>query len=208
MSLDDFQQWKDRSFMRPHFISPYFCISIFPLGVVLLVSGCHHMAAPQTMTGQSSFRFVEPPPAKPRMTATATPSDEPIVEDHFVDALAIPPLTMPVFPKNALAAKAGLVTIGVRVNIDTEGRVTNVGPSMLTFSTPSPHAKEFEAAVRAAVMTWRFEPAYRYSLRIYRSSEGGAPPHETPREKTETYFDLSFTFTSGGKVLTESPRGH
>lgn len=103
-------------------------------------------------------------------------------------------------------AKAGLVTIGVRVNIDTEGRVTTVEPSMLTFSTPTPYAKEFEAAVRTAVMTWRFEPAYRYSLRVLRTAEGGGDPKESHREKTETYFDLSFTFTSAGKVLSGRPQ--
>lgn len=202
-----FSRAEDRLFMRWHFTSLRLGISVLFPSIVLLAAGCHHRAGPQTTTGHSSFRFVDPPPAKPRMTVAATPANEPLVEDHFVDAVAIPPLAMPVFPKNALVARAGLVTIGVRVNVDTGGRVTNVGPSMLTFSTPSPYAREFEAAVRAAVMTWRFEPAYRYSLRIFRNREGGAAPQESVREKTETYFDLSFTFTSGGKVLTGSPGG-
>lgn len=136
------------------------------------------------------------------MSESGSTSDEPLVEDHFVDAQPIPPLTLPVYPKNVSTVKAGLVTIGVRVNVDTDGRVTSVGPSMLTFSTPTPYIKEFEAAVRTAVMTWRFEPAYRYSLRVLRTVEGGGTPQESRREKAETYFDLSFTFTSGGKVLT------
>lgn len=192
--------------MPPHFTRLRFSASSVFLSIALLVAGCHHRGRPETITGQSSFRFVDPPPAKPRMTAMATPADEPLVEDHFIDAVAIPPLAVPVFPKNALVAKAGLVTIGVRVNVDTEGRVINVGPSMLTFSTPSPYAREFEAAVCAAVMTWHFQPAYRYSLRVFRNSEGGAAPQESAREKTETYFDLSFTFTSGGKVVMGSRR--
>lgn len=158
------------------------------------------------MTGQSSFRFVEGPPAKPRMTESSGTPEEPLVKDRFVDANPILPLSIPVFPKSVPITKAGLVTIGVRVNIDTNGRVTSVGPSMLTFSSPTPYANEFEAAVRTAVMTWRFEPAYRYSLRVFRTYEGGGAPKEIRREKMETYFDLSFTFTASGKVLTDPPR--
>ena len=172
-------------------------------GIGLFFSGCHHqLQSPDT--GKSSFTFVEPPPAKPRTATVAEPSDEPLVEEHFIEAEAIQPLATPAYPANALAAKVGLVTIGVRVTVDPEGRVSEISPSMLTFSTPTRYADEFEEAVRAALMTWRFHPAQRYRLRIFRSNEGGGPPKELERENTEASFDLAFTFTASGMVLPGS----
>lgn len=133
------------------------------------------------------------------------PSNGPILEERYVEAEPIQPLAPPVYPANALAAKAGLVTIGVKISIDTEGRVSDVSPSLLTFSTPTRYSDEFEEAVRVAVMRWRFYPAQRYTLRIFRTEEGGGPPKEIHRENTETYFDLAFTFTASGTVLPGSP---
>ena len=62
----------------------------------------------------------------------------------------------------------------------------------------------FKRPCRLAVMKWRFHPAQRYSLRVFRANEGGGPPKELHRENTETYFDLAFTFTAGGTVLPGS----
>ena len=133
------------------------------------------------------------------------PSNGPILEEHYVEAEPILPLATPVYPAAALAAKAGLVTIGVKISVYTDGRVSDVSPSLLTFSTPTRYADEFEEAVREAVMRWRFRPAQRYTLRIFRTEEGGGPPREIHRENTESYFDLAFTFTASGTVLAGSP---
>lgn len=59
--------------------------------------------------------------------------------------------------------------------------------------------------MRQAVSQWRFQPAENWHQEVSRNAEGGVESHTT-REKAETYFDLSFTFSAAGTVLTE-PRG-
>jgi len=170
--------------------------------LALVAAGCRHLSSSQaTSTGTSSFVVVDGPPAKTPKVKPAEPSTEPIIEEHFVDAEAIEPRARPTYPKQALTGKAGLVTVGVRITIDTEGQVADVEPSLFVFSTPSRYADEFQTAVRLAVLQWRFHPAQRYRLRIFRTEEGGGPPQEISREKIETYFDFAFTFTASGKVL-------
>ena len=175
------------------------------LVTAFFANGCHHLPTPPPDMGTSSFAFVEPPPVPSRKATMAEPSNGPIIEEHYVEAEPIQPLATPVYPAKALAAKAGLVTIGVKISVDTDGRVSDVSPSLMTFSTPTRYADEFEEAVRAAVMRWHFRPAQRYTLRIFRTEEGGGPPKEIQRENTETYFDLAFTFTASGTVLSGSP---
>ncbi len=133
-------------------------------------------------------------------------TDEPLIEDsflvepdYFVEAKPLEPLSMPLYPPKALSGKAGLVTVGVRMMIDAEGQVVDVGPSLLTFSTPSRYSEEFQNAVRTAVMRWRFRPAQRSKARPNPTGAGG-PAEELHWENTETYFDLTFTFTSSGTV--------
>ena len=155
-------------------------------------------------TGTSSFAVIDGPPAKPGKVTPAEPSTEPIIEEHFVEAEAIEPRVIPIYPKQALTGKAGLVTVGVRVTLDSQGHVSDVAPSLLVFSTPNRYAAEFQEAVRLAVLQWRFHPAQRYRLRVFRMEEGGGPPQEIDRENTETYFDFAFTFTASGKVLPEA----
>jgi hypothetical protein len=177
-------------------------VRLLLLANALFVGGCRHLPTPPSDTGASSFRFVEEPPVPPQKGNVTEGSNGPIIEEHFIDAEAIPPLAMPVYPAHALAAKAGLVTIGVKISVDTDGHVSDVSPSLLTFSTPTRYSDEFDEAVRVAVSQWRFHPAQRYTMRIFRTDEGGGPPKELHREKTETYFDLAFTFTASGKVLS------
>ena len=172
------------------------------LGGALFDAGCRlvpHRERP--VNGTSSFVVVESPPPKMHLGPPTEPSTEPILEEHFVEAEPIEPLPMPVYPAKTLAGKATLVTVGVRVSIDADGRVTAFTPSLLTFSTPGRNADKFQEAVRQAVMQWRFHPAQHYLLRIFRGEEGGGPPREIHRENTEAAFDLAFTFTAAGKVL-------
>ena len=182
-------------------------ITIFSvvLSLALLVCSCHHLPEPQPVSaGTSSFTFVELPPVK----APLTPSDEPAFDsafdvdpDYFVAAKPLEPLVTPLYPPNALAGKAGLVTVGVRVMIDADGHVLELGPSLLVFSTPSRYAEEFQNAVRTAVMKWHFQPAQHYTMRTDRTNESGSTEKTLHRENTETYIDLAFTFTATGKVL-------
>lgn len=177
----------------------------FLMGPMLLACGCRHVPTPPPDTGASSFRFVDEPLAPPQKGKVTEGSNGPILVEHYIEAEPVTPLAMPIYPPHALAAKAGLVTIGVKISVDTDGRVSDVSPSMLTFSTPTRYSDEFDEAVRVAVIQWRFHPAQRYTMRIFRTEEGGGPPRELHRENTETYFDLAFTFAASGKVLSEAP---
>jgi hypothetical protein len=179
-------------------------VHLLLLASALFVGGCRHLPTPPPDTGTSSYAFVEPPPVPPGKATMAEPSNGPIIEEHYVEAEPIQPLATPVYPAKALTAKAGLITIGVKISVDTDGRVSEVSPSLLTFSTPTRYADEFEEAVRVAVIQWHFRPAQRYTLRIFRTEEGGGPPREIHRENTETSFDLAFTFTASGTVLSGS----
>lgn len=168
--------------------------------LVLAAAGCRHVPQDPPSVGRSSFAFADEPTAPPKNAvvsegkATRAPND-------FREATPIYPLLNPVYPAKALSKKAGLVTVGVRVTVDAAGRVTDVGPSLLVFSTPGPFADDFMTAVRVAVLQWRFLPAEIEQI------EWVQPPGMEPysrvlsTEKTETHFDLAFTFTATGKVL-------
>src|ERR1700712_5510678 len=165
-------------------------VHAFAAGLALLFQACRQVPGPRlSATGTSSFAFIAPASAQPR----TAPKNGPVIEDsfevepdYFVEAKPLEPLTKPVYPPKALSGKAGLVTVGVRVTIDAEGHVVDVGPSLLTFSNPSRYAEEFQAAVRSAVMQWRFRPAQRSHGRASQSSEGGGTAKEFHWENTET----------------------
>ncbi len=70
--------------------------------------------------------------------------------DYYREALSIMPLTTPVYPARALAAKAGMMVVGVRVTVDKDGRVSDVAPSLLAVSNPTKFDAEFQAAVRGS----------------------------------------------------------
>lgn len=173
------------------------------VSVMLFLSSCYHrLVLAKTDIGTSSFKFVVPPsmPAE----ATVMQADEPFTTERFKDAEPILPLTMPVYPANALGARAGLMNVGVKITVDADGRVTDVSPSLLSFSTPSRYSSTFQEAVRVAVMTWHFRPAQHYYFEITSTVGGERTSKFLRRENTETCFDLSFTFTASGSVLAGS----
>lgn len=159
----------------------------------------HHVTAPKPDSGASSFRIVVPP--APANQATVLSLDEPVSTERFKDAEAILPLTLPIYPAKALAAKAGLVNVGVKISVDSDGHVTDLSPSLLTFSTPTRYASAFEEAVRVAVMTWHFHPAQHYYFEISPDESGVAKAKLLRKENTETFFDIAFTFTATGSVI-------
>ena len=104
------------------------------LVILLLRAGCQQVAVPAD-TGQSSFRFVERADA---VAGKATVTAETLkTGDYYTEAKPIMPLVTPVYPAKALAAKAGLTVVGVHVTVDKEGRVSDVGPSLLAVSIPT-----------------------------------------------------------------------
>jgi TonB family protein len=123
----------------------------------------------------------------------------PKISEEFQEALSIEPLTKPIYPRKALLAKNGSVIVGVRITVDSNGHVTDMSTSMVTFSTPGPFAEDFFAAVEAAVRQWRFLPAEIQQFEMVEA------PRQLfrrilSREKVETHFDLSFTFSPDGAV--------
>ncbi len=148
----------------------------------------------------SSFTVIEPPPN--RTVTAATPSLELTNGRRYREAEAAGELALPVYPRAALAAKFGAATVGVKVTVDVQGRVTDVRPSMLVFSTPGPYADAFFAAVEMALRTWRFIPAAALDTETTR--ENGVLTERVVRiEPVEAEFDLAFKFTAKGEVRAE-----
>jgi hypothetical protein len=109
-------------------------------------------------------------------------------------------LTTPVYPAAALKAGAGEVIVGVRITVDTDGRVSDVGASPAALSTPSPFAAEFRAAVDSAVEQWRFRPGEVRHLETVHGPDGDYQ-RMASREKVAWAFDVEFTFNAAGVVL-------
>ena len=182
--------------------------TIICLAMILsaLAAGCRHVPA-ESPAATSSFAFVEtpPPPAPPPKAGVAVEPKAAALFDDFQEALPIYPLTYPVYPAHALKQKAGLACVGVRVTVDARGQVTEVGPSVVAFTTPGPFADEFFAAVAATVRQWRFRPARIEHVETVQAA--GIAPYSRvlSSEKVETHFDLAFTFTAAGTVLGAEP---
>ncbi len=109
-------------------------------------------------------------------------------------------IVLPVYPARALAAKAGAAQVGVRVTVDSGGRVTNVRPSPLAITIGPPRFREdFERAADVAVRQWKFHPAKIQHVEIV-TEKGFTYSRVTGTEVIEAEFDLAFTFTSDGRV--------
>ncbi|MDI1250888.1 MAG: hypothetical protein PSV13_18635 [Lacunisphaera sp.] len=139
--------------------------------------------------------------ATPRANPVAAEPREPVSMEQYEEASPIQPLATPVYPPRALAAKAGRVTIGVKITVDAAGRVSDIGPSLRAVTIPSRFDEDFQAAVRAAVSQWRFRPALSYRIEHAPMPDGSTYQRMIDRRRVETTFDLSFTFTATGAVL-------
>ncbi len=171
-------------------------------GVVL--TACRHTPAEPPATGSSSFTFVESGRAEAADKVIVGDVGEPSAakySENYSPAFPLKPMGLPVYPPRALAAKAGAATVGVRVKVDAAGRVSEVGPSLLVYSTPGPFAEDFQAAVQAAVMQWRFRPAAIEKIEFVQ-----APTVSYSRvlstQKVEAQLDVAFNFTATGGVET------
>jgi len=166
-------------------------------GILMLaaMAGCRHVPESQP-SGQSGFRFVQPPPAAPS-TGKANVALEPVQRSGFREARLIDPVILPVYPARALAAKAGAATVGVHITVDEQGIITDIRSSIWVVSLPGPFREDFRAAVDAALSHWRFVPAE--ILEFERSGpDGDAPVRVTKREKVVTELELAFDFAPGG----------
>lgn len=176
-----------------------------------LVAGCQHTrmkaVSPAPVRGASSFQFVERP-----IAAAAGEGAQPIamaIEPVDVKYKAEPlePLATPVYPRAALGRVRVPMIVGVRISVDDTGRVAQVGGSLVAFSSGGEFAEEFREAVEAALAQWRFTPAEIRHLvpRKAKSGQGGSW-QVTRVQPTDDAFDVSFTFTTKGDVVTERLR--
>lgn len=169
---------------------------------LLFCGGCASVSVDSATKGRSGYRFVAPGPSlSPPTTIEAMPTG--VRMDVVEPPEPIEPLTKPVYPPSALAGRAGVVTVGVRITIDETGRVTDIGESVWALSTPTAWDKEFRAAVDAAVATWRFAPAQRQQVKRVKPRIG---PDFVRIERSEAMpwtYDVSFTFSASGDVVSQ-----
>lgn len=173
------------------------CVALMFVG-----AGCQHrraaVAAPPT--GRIGFEFLEPRAMTTREATVSLQVGTPM--PMVSPARPIEPLPKPEYPPKALAAHAGFATVGVRLTIDTTGRVSSVDSSLRFFSSPNPWSEEFRAAVDAAVSRWRFRPAQRVMVERVKDADGADDLAVRDSEPAEWVCDVAFTFTETGQVLT------
>lgn len=176
-------------------------------GVVLLgLVGCRHRSIEATGTGVSSFAIIsmqsmasDKVAVRETVETGETGASKVSYGEEFVQAQPLPPIMQPIYPSKALKAKAGRAVVGVRVMVDEAGRVTDIGPSLLTFSTVGPYAEAFRGAVESAVWQWRFVPAeLLQNERV--QNDGSSYWRVIRRQAVSTQIDLAFTFTESGGV--------
>jgi hypothetical protein len=170
----------------------------FGLSGLALLAGCGHAPAANA-GGQSSIQFMAAPPPASAQThedasrLTAHPGDE------IIGAQPIGVLAKPVYPAVARHATSVPITVGMSFTVDREGRVTNIGPSLVCPSTPSPEAAAFRSAVENAMAQWHFRPGEIRHLETVKAP-GGDYLRLRGTELVEWGFDVSFTFTASGQV--------
>jgi hypothetical protein len=159
-------------------------------GTFALISGCNHP------TGSTSFGFIDREQPAPAVDAEKLDITKSV--DVFVQAKPELPLAAPIYPKIALSAKMGTVSILDTIEIDKDGHVTNVRPSTTEIRIPTRYDDEFDQAIRVAVAQWEFEPAK--AARLAPSNDG---PTVMNANDVETSLDVRFVFSTNGIVSSD-----
>ncbi len=181
--------------VRELFLKGLGCVSVAGMGAF---SGCGHVATSEA-TGRSSFQLVRAAPT-PSTASAQMAAGVATLRDTVTDAQPIEPLAKAIYPKVARGAKLGVVTIAVRITIDTEGRVVDVAPSLTHLALPSRFSREFQEAVETALAQWRFMPSEVKHMEEAPGAEGGTYLRLVRREKIEARGDVVFTFSEDGAV--------
>lgn len=159
-------------------------------------AGCRHVGRVE-IEGRSAFRFIQPaPPPGVKASVQLAVAD---ASQRYIPARAKGELTRPIYPAAARGKVQGPVTVGVRITVDVDGRVSEVATSLAVFSTPGPWAEEFRVAVEEALAAWRFEPAELLQLETVSDPQGDFQRVKV-RERVEAFAEVVFTFTATGKV--------
>ena len=179
-------------------------VSVSMLALLVVQSGCQRAPASTRLTGASTFRILERPPAPPA-TGTPTVATGPFEPtDVVVAAQPLGPLASPVFPPAALGKLRAPVLVGVQIVVDDSGRVARIGPSLRALSTAGSQTADFQNAVEEAVAQWRFRPAEKRWMRPVKGSLGQEDFWLITRvEQTEFAFDVSFAFTASGDISSD-----
>jgi hypothetical protein len=122
-----------------------------------------------------------------------------VSKDIFVNDIppsAIGELAKPAYPAAALAAGSGNCVVYATITIDAQGRVTEVVPSWQRMNIPNRFSDEFLDAVKAAVGSWRFEPARV----VYWEKTGSDDLKYLSTETIPVRTDVKFTFEASGAV--------
>ena len=101
----------------------------------------------------------------------------------------------PSYPGAALSAGCGDGLVPVRVHIGVDGRVSEVGPIPGRATGGDACDEEFETAVRGAVSSWEFVPAYR--VRRVAETPGAEPTVERVPLGLDVDFEFVFTIVDG-----------
>ena len=171
-------------------------VSILPF--LLGLAACHTVRE-----GSSAFEVLPPPRSSPAPASdTKAKISESDIRIDYVAARARRALASPVYPADALAARAGRFTAYITFAIDETGRVVDAQPSLARFTLPNAHAAAFLQAIYAALETWRFDPARQvYWQRV---------PNEDDRylraDPVRQPMEVRFTFSESGTVASSPTR--
>ena len=117
--------------------------------------------------------------------------------EEYNEAKPILPLAEPIYPPAALAGHAGTATFDVRLTIDSDGRVAEVEPSLVSLALPIPFSAAFRRAIEEAVAQWRFHPAeVVYLAPVPNADQGGSYLRVSRRETVAAISEVTFTFST------------
>ena len=169
-------------------------------GALLFVAGCKHVEP----KGSVVTTFIDPH----RLPVAAVDAKELTIEqptDVFQEVKAIEPLTEPLLPAAWAKQVTMPIRIVVRVDIDEQGRVTNVERSLRDFSPSNDFGRSCFEAIRDAVARWRFTPAVIAHLEPAASGK----PVIVSQRNVDSTVEVAFTLSSTqGVERTLTPSAH
>lgn len=142
------------------------------------------------------------PPPKPSgavgrelLSASAPAANTVVVHEELVPPTPDETLAAPVYPEEALQAKAEGDVV-VQLLVDTSGRIVQISDSPKAASTTGPFAAAFRRAVEQAVRSWQFAPAMVETVRPGKDNDqDGKPDYSIVESRSATAVHLHYRFT-------------